>query len=152
MKKVQLAVAVLAAGMFASGAAWADDQHAKNAKNATGQNTPQETTADVTHETPSKTTKYTTVTAIGKVHAFTAGKSLEVATPRGGHKTFDLNGKDTTVNGAENIKVGEMVRVKQRKENGKTIVDVEPYTSASRTRRVQHPRTDTTGSATPETK
>jgi hypothetical protein len=141
--RIPLAAALFSTALFACGGAFAAPKQQTSS-------TPQETTAQGKTETPSKTTKVKTTSVVGKVDKIEADKSLEVTTPKGHTQTFDLSAKDTTVTGTENVKVGEMVRVRQKTENGHTTINIEPYSSASH-RHGHHASTDNTGAA-PTTK
>ncbi len=103
--------------------------------------TPRKTTMDQTRETSNKTTKEHRVTVVGKVKSYKAGDSLSVTTPKGHSESFDLNARNTTVTGTENVRAGEMVRVIKQEENGKTMIKIEPYSRATST------NTDNTGAA-----
>src|SRR5947209_1924992 len=64
-----------------------------------------EQTQDVKTKTDNKTTTTSADTITGKVLEYKAGNSIEVSTPgkTEGSKTFDLNGKDLTVNVASSL-------------------------------------------------
>ena len=100
---------------------------------------PREITTNTTRQTPSGTSTWHKVAVVGKVRSFTAGQSLEVNTPKG-YKKFDLSAKNTIVKGAQNVKVGELVRVIQGRHNGRTWIHIAPFTPGTM-------RTDTTGAA-----
>lgn len=136
---------VLTSALFAAGMAVAQsDAPATSRHQATKKSTPMEETKTETRQTPSAKTRIKAVIVEGKVTKYDPGKTLEVSTPKNRHRKFDLDDKNTTVNGAENVKVGDMVKVTQRVENGKKVIDIAPYTAASNTT----PSTDNAGSAT----
>lgn len=148
--RIQLAAAFFSAALLASGSGFAAPKHQNATDQSSSAQTPRETTTQGKTETPSKTTKFKTMSVVGKVDKIEANKSLEVTTPHGHTQTFDLSAKDTTVTGAENAKVGDMVRVRQRTEAGKKMITIEPYeASAAGTRHhAKHqPSTDNTGAA-----
>ncbi len=113
---------LLSAVLFAATMVFAQSDNTKN--------TPKEQTKSTTTETPSATTKAKTISVVGKVKEFQANQSLEVTTPHNHYRKFDLSAKNTTVNGAENLKNGEMVKVTQTIQNGQKTINVQPYSSA----------------------
>ena len=78
-----------------------------------------QTKQNKTTEDQSQITKTKSDTVYGKVEAYQPGKSIKVTVPGKivKHKSFDLNEKNETVNVASNVKVGDWVRVQQKKDN-----------------------------------
>lgn len=79
--------------------------------------------------TANKTAKTATDTVYGKVESFEPGKSIKVTVPGKiiSTKSFDLDGKDATVNVAPNVKVGEWVSVAEKTDaSGHKTVTVKP--------------------------
>lgn len=72
-----------------------------------------------TTETQNETTKTKSDTVYGQVESYQPGKSLKVSIPGKikKSKTFDLDEHNTTVDVASNVKVGDWVRVQQKKDN-----------------------------------
>jgi hypothetical protein len=131
--RIHSALNAFATTLFASGMLMAAPvpQAASHSDAASQSTTPHKTVTDQTRETRDKTTKEHTVTVVGKVKSYKAGDSLTVTTPKGRAESFDLNARNTTVSGAENIRAGEMVRVTKSDENGKTMIKIEPYSRAT---------------------
>ncbi len=135
---------VLTSALFAAGMAVAQSNTpSTTGHQATKKSTPMEETRNETKQTPSAKTHMKEVIVEGKVTRYDPGKTLEVTTPKNHHRKFDLDEKNATVTGAENAKVGDTVKVTQRMENGKRMIDIEPFTSTTNT-----PSTDNTGSTT----
>ena len=81
--------------------------------------------------TADKTAKTSTDTVYGTVESYEPGKSIKVSVPGTivSTKSFDLDGKDATVNVAPNLKVGEWVSVAEKTDaNGYKTVTVKPST------------------------
>lgn len=120
MKKTTLVCAIATVFTVASFAAQdkaADAKHSKEVK--------QETKS----MTAKGTAKAATDTVVGKVESYEPGKSITVAAPGkiASTKSFDLDAKDTTVNVAPNVKVGERVSVVEKTDNnGHKTVTVKP--------------------------
>ena len=84
---------------------------------------------DTKTTTANGTAKTSTDTVYGKVESFEPGKSIKVTVPGKivSTKSFDLDGKDVTVNVAPNIKPGEWVSVTEKTDNnGHKTVAVQP--------------------------
>jgi hypothetical protein len=78
-----------------------------------------ETNQDTSTTTNNGTTKTKADVIYGKVEAYETGKTLKVSVPGKlqNTKSFDLTDKDQTVNIDSNVKVGDWVRVDQKKDN-----------------------------------
>ena len=74
---------------------------------------------DKTTQTNSGTVKTKGDVYYGKVEAYDPGKTLKVSVPGKleNTKSFDLSDKDQTTDVASNVKVGDWVRVEQKKDN-----------------------------------
>jgi hypothetical protein len=86
----------------------------------------QQQTKTMTADKPAKTASDTVV---GKIESYEAGKSIKVTVPGKivSTKSFDLDGKDATVNVAPNLKIGEWVSVVEKTDNnGHKTVTVKP--------------------------
>lgn len=72
-----------------------------------------------TTETNNGTTKTKGDVYYGKVENYESGKTLKVSVPGKleNTKSFDLDERDQTVDIASNVKVGDWVRVEQKKDN-----------------------------------
>ena len=72
-----------------------------------------------TTETNNGTTKTNTNVYYGKVESYEPGKTLKVSVPGNTEntKSFDLDEHDQTVDISSNVKVGDWVRVEQKKDN-----------------------------------
>ena len=80
-----------------------------------------------TTETSNGTVKANSEVYYGKVESYEPGKTLKVSVPGNveNTKSFDLNERDQTVDIASNVKVGDWVRVEQKKDNnGHTMLRV----------------------------
>jgi len=94
-------------------------------------NNSKQVTKEQTTESNNGTTKAKSDIYYGKVEAYEAGKSLKVSVPGKivNTKSFDLDDRDETVNVAANVKVGDWVRVEQKKDNnGHTTLTVKETT------------------------
>jgi hypothetical protein len=84
-------------------------------------------TKEQSTETNNGTAKTKSEVYYGKVESYEAGKTLKVSVPGKiqNTKSFDLDERDQTVDIASNVKVGDWVRVEQRKDNsGHTTLTV----------------------------
>jgi hypothetical protein len=96
--------------------------------------TPRQDSRQSTQEDKEQTTQTNNGTAktkadiyYGKVESYDPGKTLKVSVPGKleNTKSFDLTERDQTVDIASNVKVGDWVRVEQKKENnGHTTLTV----------------------------
>lgn len=92
---------------------------------------------DKATQTNSGTVKTKADIYYGKVEAYEPDKTLKVSVPGKveNTKSFDLSEKDQTVDIASNVKVGDWVRVEQKKDNnGHVTLTVKEST--------KHPKTD----------
>jgi len=79
--------------------------------------------------TGNKTAKTATDTVYGSIESYEPGKSIKVTVPGKliTTKSFDLDAKDTTVNAAPNLKIGEWVSVVAKTDsNGHKTITVKP--------------------------
>ena len=79
--------------------------------------------------TGNKTAKSSADTVYGKIESYEPGKSIKVTVPGKiiTTKSFDLDARDTTVNAAPNLKIGEWVSVVEKTDsNGHKTVTVKP--------------------------
>jgi hypothetical protein len=79
--------------------------------------------------TADRTAKTSADTVYGKVENYEPGKSIKVTVPGKiiSTKSFDLDGKDTTVNVPSNVKTGEWVSVVQETDStGHKTITVKP--------------------------
>lgn len=86
-----------------------------------------------------QTAKTSTDTVYGKIESYDPGKSIKVSVPGKliTTKSFDLEKKDTTVNAASNLKVGEWVSVAEKTDgNGHKTITIKP-SSAKHTSHVK---------------
>lgn len=95
-----------------------------------------------TETTNAKTTKTSTDTVYGKIESYDVNKSIKVTVPGKivQTKSFTLDGKDTTVNAAPDLKVGEWVSVSEKTDNnGHKTITIHPSTQkqASRMKRTR---------------
>jgi hypothetical protein len=73
--------------------------------------------------------KTSTDTVYGKIESYEPGKSIKVTIPGKlvQTKSFDLDDKNTTVDAASNLKVGEWVSVAEKTDNnGHKTITVKP--------------------------
>ena len=94
-------------------------------------NNSKEVNQEKTAETNNGTAKTKSDIYYGKVESYDPGKTLKVSVPGKivNTKSFDLNDRDETVNVASNVKVGDWVRVEQKKDtNGHTTLTVKETT------------------------
>ena len=86
-----------------------------------------QTNKEQTTETNNGTTKTKSEVYYGKVESYEPGKTLKVSVPGKveNTKSFDLDERDQTVDIASSVKVGDWVRVDQKKDNnGHTTLTV----------------------------
>src|SRR5215469_3994031 len=85
----------------------------------TDSNNSKEVNQQQTTETNNGTVKTTSDTYYGKVEAYEPGKTLKVSVPGKvvSTKSFDLSDNSQTVDVASNVKVGDWVRVQEKKDN-----------------------------------
>ena len=127
------------AALLGAGIAAAQDRNAANS-NANyprdSRNASKEVTQDTKTITNSGTTTNSTDTVYGRIESYDANKSIKVSAPGKviTSKSFDLNGKNETVNVAPGLKVGDWVSVNQRIDNNghKTITVERSSERASR--------------------
>ncbi len=121
--------ALFAAGLLGAAPAQqsTSSQHSRNGQTTETQTTT--TTTTTRKNTDENAAREHRMAMVGKVVNYEPGSSLEIST-RNGNKTFDLNGQNTTVTGAGNVRNGEMVRVTERRENGQKHITITPYTAA----------------------
>ena len=84
---------------------------------------------DTNTTTADKTAKTATDTAYGKIESYDPGKSIKVTVPGKliTTKSFDLDDKNTTVDVASNLKVGEWVSVAEKTDSsGHKTITVKP--------------------------
>jgi len=84
---------------------------------------------DTKTTTADRTAKTTSDTVYGKIESYDIGKSIKVTVPGKiiNTKSFDLDDKNTTVDAASNLKVGEWVSVVEKTDsNGHKTVTIKP--------------------------
>jgi uncharacterized protein YxeA len=100
---------------------------AQNKGTAAGQS--KEVQQDTKTTTADKTAKTATDTVYGKIESYEPGKSIKVTVPGKlvTTKSFDLDDKNTTVDVASSLKVGEWVSVVEKTDgNGHKTITVKP--------------------------
>ena len=100
---------------------------AQDKSTAAGQS--KEVQQDTKTTTADKTAKTATDTVYGKIESYDPGKSIKVTVPGKliTTKSFDLDDKNTTVDVASNLKVGEWVSVVEKTDsNGHKTITVKP--------------------------
>ena len=131
MKTMFTTVCAISLGI--TGASFAQDKGTAAKQSKEVQQDTKTTTAD-------KTAKTATDTVYGKIESYDPGKSIKVTVPGKiiSTKSFDLDDKDTTVNAASNLKVGEWVSVVSRTDsNGHKTITVKPFSE----KRASHVKT-----------
>jgi antitoxin component of MazEF toxin-antitoxin module len=87
---------------------------------------PSEVTREVKMETPGTTTETKTTTSVGKVTAYRQGNSLTITAPHNKTKKFDLSPDQATVSGAQNLQVGQYVKVVEVKQGDHKTIHIQP--------------------------
>ncbi len=116
----------------------------------TAPGTTQEKTTEKTVKNPNApNTKTKTVSVIGTVKEYDAGKTIKIATSKHHTKSFDLAAKDTTATVDPNVAVGSKVKLVDKKDDsGNHTITVEPYAGKA----TRHKASKTETKSTTETK
>jgi hypothetical protein len=93
---------------------------------------PSEVTRTVKTELPGTTSETTTTTSVGRVTAYSMGNSITITAPRNNTKKINLSPDQATVSGAQNLQVGQFVRVVEVKRGDHKTITIQPI--AVRTR------------------